>query len=60
LNPEDRPVDRCQFKTGIQQTAAIRLCTQYGYQRIPNYGPYQGMPNSACFRKALTKKEAEE
>jgi GNAT superfamily N-acetyltransferase len=44
----------CVLETGIKQTEAIGLYGKSGYQRIPNYGQYEGKENSLCFRKQLT------
>ena len=43
----------CILETGTRQKAAIALYHKCGYQIIPNYGPYQGVENSLCFKKAL-------
>lgn len=40
------------LETGIQQTDAIKLY-QKTYQRIENYGPYEGIATSVCFKKVL-------
>lgn len=44
---------RTVLETGILQESAIRLYSQCGYQRIPNYGQYAGVDNSVCFEKVL-------
>lgn len=41
------------LETGLAQPEAIRLYENSGYARIPNYGPYAGMPGSVCFQKSL-------
>lgn len=41
------------LETGIRQPEAIRLYTKNGYQRIHNYGPYEGMSSSVCFEKKI-------
>ncbi|MFV0378049.1 MAG: GNAT family N-acetyltransferase [Mangrovibacterium sp.] len=41
------------LETGALQTEAIRLYKTYGYQSIPNYGPYVDLPHSSCFEKSL-------
>lgn len=46
--------NRCVLETGIRQPEAIALYEKNGYTRIPNYGQYQGIPNSVCFEKNLT------
>ena len=45
---------RTVLETGLRQYAAVRLYTREGYVRIPNYAPYEGMGNSACFALVLT------
>jgi len=44
------------FKATVLETAndmpdAIGLYTKNGYERIPNYGQYIGMPRSVCMKK---------
>ncbi|WP_407644578.1 hypothetical protein [Croceimicrobium hydrocarbonivorans] len=41
------------LETGINQPEAIRLYEKNGYQRIPNYPPYEGVETSYCFEKVL-------
>ena len=41
------------LETGILQPEAIRLYEAAGYERIPNYPPYEGVAESICYRKAL-------
>lgn len=43
----------CCLETGIRQPEAIALYQKNGYERIPNYGQYQNVENSVCFRKSL-------
>ncbi|MBN3520214.1 GNAT family N-acetyltransferase [Algoriphagus lutimaris] len=43
----------CVLETGKRQPDAIALYESSGYQLIPNYGQYQGVENSVCFRKML-------
>lgn len=43
----------CVLETGVKQADAVRLYEKNGYQRIPNYGQYQGIENSVCFEKWL-------
>ena len=31
----------------------LALCRKIGYETIPNYGPYQKMPDSVCMKKKL-------
>ncbi|MEA4869116.1 MAG: GNAT family N-acetyltransferase [Christensenella sp.] len=40
-------------ETGILQPEAIRLYEATGYERIPNYPPYEGVKESVCFQKSL-------
>ena len=44
---------RTVLETGLRQNAAVRLYEREGYARIPNYPPYEGMANSACFARTL-------
>jgi len=44
---------RCVLETGTMQPEAIALYEVRGYQRIPNYGQYIGMPRSVCFEKLV-------
>jgi len=41
------------LETGILQPEAIRLYEAAGYERIPNYPPYEDVSESVSFRKAL-------
>ena len=41
------------LETGRKQAEAIGLYTKHGYRQIENYGQYQGVANSVCFRKVL-------
>jgi len=41
------------LETGRKQGEAIGLYAKNGYQQIENYGQYQGVINSVCFKKAL-------
>lgn len=41
------------LETGDLQIEAIQLYRKYGYQSIPNYGPYADLPHSYCFEKSL-------
>lgn len=43
----------CVLETGKRQPEAIRLYEKNGYQRIPNYGQYEGIDNSLCFEKKI-------
>ena len=44
------------LETGKKQPEAIRLYEKSGYKHIPNYGQYQGVENSVCMKKSLTRK----
>ncbi len=44
----------CVLETGKRQPEAIALYTKNGYKFTPNYGQYQGVENSICFRKSLS------
>ena len=48
-----RGVAVLRLETGIHQAAAIRLYEQFGFQRIPPFGPYREDPLSLCFEKRL-------
>ncbi len=41
------------LETGVLQPDAIRLYEAAGYERIPNYPPYEGVAESICYRKTL-------
>lgn len=41
------------LETGVLQPEAIRLYEAAGYERIPNYPPYEGVAESVCFQKTL-------
>jgi len=45
---------KCVLETGNRQPEAIMLYQKNGYNRIPNYGQYQGIENSVCFEKEIT------
>lgn len=45
------------LETGILQPEAIRLYEAAGYERIPNYAPYEDVAESRCYQKALTQQE---
>ncbi len=42
---------KCVLETGINQPEAIALYFKLGYERTPNYGPYEGVETSLCFEK---------
>lgn len=41
------------LETGVKQTEALQFYLKQGYAAIENYGQYQGMGNSRCFKKKL-------
>ncbi len=43
----------CLLETGKRQKEAIAFYQALGYHKIPNYGPYNGVENSLCFKKAM-------
>lgn len=43
----------CILETGLKQPEAIRLYQKSGYEKIPNYGQYEGIKNSVCMRKII-------
>jgi GNAT superfamily N-acetyltransferase len=43
----------CVLETGMKQPEAIRLYEKSGYHQIPNYGQYENVATSVCFRKEL-------
>jgi putative acetyltransferase len=44
---------KSRLETGKKQPEAIALYEKSGYQRIANYGQYEGIENSVCFEKIL-------
>ena len=45
--------DTAILETGKRQVEAVNFYEKNGYYAIPNYGQYNGMGNSLCFRKEL-------
>ncbi len=45
----------CILETGKRQVEAVGLYNKNGYVVIENYGQYQGIENSVCFEKILSK-----
>lgn len=45
--------DTAILETGKRQVEAVIFYKKNGYYAIPNYGQYNGMDNSLCFRKEL-------
>ena len=43
------------LETGVKQVEAIRLYKVAGYSLTENYGQYEGMEDSICYRKELAK-----
>lgn len=43
----------CILETGKLLKAACHIYKKMGYQVIPNYGPYEDMPNSICMQKKI-------
>ncbi len=43
--------ERYVLETGKRQPEAIKLYTKNGYNKIANFGPYNGIENSVCFEK---------
>lgn len=46
-------LSECRLETGKKQVDAIALYLKNGYIVIPNYGQYEGVEDSVCFRKLL-------
>jgi GNAT superfamily N-acetyltransferase len=44
----------CVLETGKNQPEAIGLYQKSGYQKIPNYGQYEGIELSVCMRKSIS------
>lgn len=44
---------QCILETGNKMPEAIRLYEKSNYRVIPNYGQYEGVTSSICFRKEL-------
>ncbi|HKV11973.1 MAG TPA: GNAT family N-acetyltransferase, partial [Thermoanaerobaculia bacterium] len=47
-------VNLLRLETGIHQQEAIRLYEEWGFYRIPPFGPYTDDPVSRCYEKRLT------
>ncbi len=43
----------CILETGKSQVEAVQFYQKNKYTVIPNYGQYEGVTNSICFRKML-------
>ncbi|HTN05878.1 GNAT family N-acetyltransferase [Agriterribacter sp.] len=46
---------KCILETGKKQPEAIALYQKNGYSIIPNYGQYEGVENSVCFEKDISR-----
>jgi len=44
---------RLVLETGTEQPDAVRFYSREGYERIPNFGYYEGLDQSLCFGKEL-------
>ena len=49
--------DKCLLETGKKQPEAIELYKKNGYQIIPNFGQYENVENSICFKKILSSSQ---
>jgi len=45
--------DDAILETGTKQHAAMALYKKKGYELIPNYGQYEGVETSICFKKSI-------
>jgi len=45
--------ENCILETGTKQHAAMALYKKKGYVNIPNYGQYEGVATSICFKKSI-------
>lgn len=46
----------CILETGTRQVEAVKFYNKSNYYSIPNYGQYQAMSNSLCFKKTISVK----
>ena len=44
---------RMLLETGEKLTESVALYKKLGFERIPNYGPYENMPESLCMAKDI-------
>lgn len=44
------------LETGKRQEEAVKFYQKNNYNIMPNFGPYQGIENSVCFKKNLHEK----
>lgn len=49
----ERGVEALILQTGDLQLVAISLYERLGYEQVPAFGRYVGMPFAVCFRKSL-------
>lgn len=45
--------EKLLLETGAFLDASVRLYQRYGFERIPNYGAYQDMPESLCMGRDI-------
>lgn len=45
--------EACILETGKKQTEAVQFYKKNDYKVIPNYGQYEGVTDSICFKKIL-------
>jgi len=43
----------CILETGKRQVEAVKFYHKCNYSIVPNYGQYEGMKNSICFKKVV-------
>jgi GNAT superfamily N-acetyltransferase len=43
----------CILETGKKQEDAVWLYVKNGYTRIDNFGQYEGVDNSVCYKKPV-------
>ena len=43
----------CILETGKRQVEAVKFYHKCNYSILPNYGQYEGMKNSICFKKVV-------
>jgi len=53
VESKERGYDTVRFETDKKLEAAIKLYESCGYYHIPNYGPYENMPDSYCMEKKI-------
>lgn len=50
---EELGYTHCILETGMKQPEAIKLYESSGYIKIPNYGQYENVASSVCFKKRI-------